>query len=193
MKIGLDIDGVIFNSENETRVQAELDDLLKYKRNGVDNPEGFWEIERYNWTDEQLTEFRSGIRDILARACLMPGAKRIINMLKEERHELIVITARGRIGLSVEECIEQFKEYELEFDKCYWKVNDKVEVCKKENIDLMIDDSPIHCKKLKENKIRTLYFRDVNREKIEENEYLKEVNHWGEIYRYIYNLSMEEK
>ena len=57
----------------------------------------------------------------------------------------------------------------------------------------MIDDSPIHCKKLVENKIKTLYFRDVNREKLEENEYLKEVNHWGEIYRYIYNLSMEEK
>lgn len=32
MKIGLDIDGVIFDSENEIRIQAELDDLLKYKK-----------------------------------------------------------------------------------------------------------------------------------------------------------------
>ena len=193
MKIGLDIDGVIFDSENEIRIQAELDDLLKYKGRGVEHPEEFWEVDRYNWTDEQLIEFRSSMREILERAHLMPGAKRILDMLKKDGHELIVNTARGRVGPSVEECMEQFKSYDLEFDKCYWKVDDKAEIYKKENIDLMIDDSPIHCKKLVENKIKTLYFRDVNREKLEENEYLKEVNHWGEIYRYIYNLSMEEK
>lgn len=193
MKIGLDIDGVIFDSENEIRIQAELDDLLKYKKNGVEHPEEFWEEHRYNWTDEQLIEFRSNMREILGRANLMPGAKRILDMLKKEGHELIVITARAIVGPSVEECIEQFKKYDLEFDKCYWKVEDKVEVCKKEKIDIMIDDSPIHCEKLVENKIKTLYFRDVNRKKLEENEYLKEVNHWGEVYRYIYNLSMEGK
>lgn len=193
MKIGLDIDGVIFDSENEIRIQAELDDLLKYKKNGVEHPEEFWEEHRYNWTAEQLMEFRSNMREILERANLMPGAKRILDMLKKEGHELIVITARAIVGPSIEECIEQFKKYDLEFDKCYWKVEDKVEVCKKEKIDLMIDDSPIHCKKLVENKIKTLYFRDVNRKKLEENEYLKEVNHWGEVYRYIYNLSMEGK
>lgn len=193
MKIGLDMDGVIFDSENEIRIQAELDDLLKYKRNGVDHPEEFWEKDRYNWTEKQLMEFRSNMKEIIARSHLMPGAKRILDMLKKEGHELIVITARGIVGPSIEECIEQFKKYDLEFDKCYWKVEDKVEVCKKEKIDLMIDDSPIHCKKLVENKIKTLYFRDVNRKKLEENEYLKEVNHWGEVYRYIYNLSMEGK
>lgn len=193
MKIGIDVDGVIFDSENEIRIQAELDDLLKYKGNGVEHPEKFWEVDRYNWTDKQLTEFRSNMKEILERANLMPGAKRIIDMLKKEGHELIVITARGKIGPSVEECIEEFESYGLEFDKCYWKADNKVEICKKENINLMIDDSPIHCKSLVENKIKTLYFRDVNREKLEENEYLKEVNHWGEIYRYIYNLSMEEK
>lgn len=193
MKIGLDIDGVIFDSENEIRIQAELDDLLKYKRNGVDHPEEFWEKDRYNWTEKQLIEFRSNMKEILERSHLMPGAKRILDILKKEGHELIVITARGIVGPSIEECIEQFKKYDLEFDKCYWKVDDKVEVCKKEKIDLMIDDSPIHCKRLVENKIKTLYFRDVNRKKLEENEYLKEVNHWGEIYRYIYNLNMEGK
>ena len=193
MKIGIDIDGVVFDSENEIRIQAELDDLLKYKRNGVDNPKKFWEIDRYNWTEEQLIEFRSGMKEILERSHLMPGAKRILGMLKKDGHELVIITARGIVGPSIEECIEELKSYGIAFDKCYWKVDDKAEICKKESIDLMIDDSPIHCKKLVENKIRTLYFRDVNREKLEENEYLKEVNHWGEIYRHIYNLSMEEK
>ena len=56
----------------------------------------------------------------------------------------------------------------------------------------MIDDRAKICKTISENDIRTLYFRDAGREKLEENKYLKEVNNWGEVYRYIYNLNMEE-
>lgn len=37
MKIGIDIDGVILNSENLFRVKAELYDLLELNKNGVIN------------------------------------------------------------------------------------------------------------------------------------------------------------
>ena len=40
-------------------------------------------------------------------------------------------------------------------------------------------------KKLANNQIKTLYFRDANLVKLKEKEYIKEVNNWGEIYRYI--------
>ena len=53
----------------------------------------------------------------------------------------------------------------------------------------MIDDDWKIAKKLSENNIKTLYFRDTNLVELEENEYLKEVNNWGEIYRFIYNLN----
>ena len=49
----------------------------------------------------------------------------------------------------------------------------------------MIDDDWKIIKKLADNKVNTLYFRDTNLVKLEENEYIKEVNNWGEIYRYI--------
>ena len=48
----------------------------------------------------------------------------------------------------------------------------------------MIDDDWRIIKKLSDNKIKTLYFRDTNLKKLEENEYIKEVNNWGDIYRY---------
>lgn len=73
----------------------------------------------------------------------------------------------------------------IEFDKYYWKVEDKLEICKKENIDIMIDDDWRIIQRLADNKIKTLYFRDTNLVKLEENEYIKEVNNWGEIYRNI--------
>ena len=56
----------------------------------------------------------------------------------------------------------------------------------------MIDDKASICKQISENKIKSLYFRNVNREILQENDYLKEVNNWGEIYRYIYNLNLED-
>ena len=39
------------------------------------------------------------------------------------------------------------------------------------------------------SKIKTLYFREYPNYELEENEYLKEVHNWGEIYRYIHENS----
>mgnify|MGYP001864253217 FL=1 len=52
----------------------------------------------------------------------------------------------------------------------------------------MIDDSYDVCKKLSENQIKMIYFRDKDMKEIKENEYVKEVSNWGEIYRYIKSI-----
>lgn len=198
MKIGIDIDGVILNSENEFRVNGEIYDLLELHKNGVVNTKGIIDIERYDWTTEEKDGFRQKylLRSLLD-AQIMPGAQRILKLLKDDGHELILITARGMKEHCGEDAkkaaIDKFEKYGLKFDKYYWATKDKVEVAKQENIDVMIDDRITICSQMQKNKIKTLYFRDVNREKLEENEYLKEVNNWGEIYRYIYNLNLEEK
>lgn len=88
-----------------------------------------------------------------------------------------------------DDAIRLLNENNIVFDKYFWKIEDKLEICKKENIDLMIDDDWRIIKQLSENKVKTLYFRDTNLKKLEENEYIKEVNNWGDIYRYIYNTS----
>ena len=124
----------------------------------------------------------------------MSGFIGVYNLLKQQGHQFVVITARGGFVKEMkDDAIRLLEENDIIFDKYYWKVEDKLEICKKENIDIMIDDDWRIIKRLSENRIKTLYFRDTNLKKLEENEYLKEVNHWGEIYRYIYNLNMEEK
>ena len=55
----------------------------------------------------------------------------------------------------------------------------------------MIDDNYMNCLEIAEKNIKTLYFRDTNLMTLEENKYIKEVNNWGEIYRYI-KESMEK-
>ena len=107
-------------------------------------------------------------------------------MLQKEGNELIVISARGGMVEEMKDvAIEKFKEEGMSFNKCYWKQDDKLEVAQKENIDFMVDDSYDVCKKLSENGIKTIYFRDKEMKKLEQNEYLKEVSNWGEIYRII--------
>ena len=53
----------------------------------------------------------------------------------------------------------------------------------------MIDDNPNICQKLSNNNIKTIYFRNVYGKKVEESQYLKEVKNWGEIYRYIQEIT----
>ena len=53
----------------------------------------------------------------------------------------------------------------------------------------MIDDDWRIIKKLAENNIKTLYFRDTNLKVLEENKYIKEVNNWGQVYRFIKDIN----
>lgn len=193
MKIGIDIDGVILNSENVIRVKAELYDLLKLNKKGIIDKKGFLEVERYDWSEEEIEKFRKEyLIQATKESALMPGAKEVLEFLKRDGNELIIVTARGLTIKGMKEAGEEkLNEYGLKFDKYYWAIENKFEICKKENIDIMIDDKASTCKHISENKIKTLYFRDVNREKLEENEYLKEVNNWGEIYRIIKNSYKE--
>ena len=84
-----------------------------------------------------------------------------------------------------DDAIRLLDENNIKFDKYYWKIDDKLELCKSEKVDIMIDDDWRIVEKLAENHIKTLYFRDTNLKRLEENNYIKEVNNWGEIYRYI--------
>lgn len=190
MKIGIDIDGVILDSEREFRVQSELYDIRELNKNSVINNKELKAQLRYSWNKEEMNRFiNTKFIKVAKSSNFMPGAIEVINLLKKEGHELIVITARGGFVKEMRNIAEkQFEEKGLIFDKCYWTTEEKLEVCKKENVDIMIDDYYKTCKETSDNKIKTLYFRDCPCYELEENEYLREVHNWGEIYRYIHEI-----
>ena len=190
MKIGIDIDGVILDYERILKTYGDLYDFIELKKDGIVNRNEHYLRNRYNWTEEERMDFVNRYFLELSKITpLVPGAKTIINMLKKEGNELIIISARGGMIEEMKDvALEKFEEENLTFNKYYWKQEDKLEVAKRENIDVMIDDSYDVCKKLSSNGIRTIYFRDKEMKSLEQNEYLKEVSNWGEIYRYIKNL-----
>lgn len=191
MKIGIDIDGVILDFERVLRTYGDLYDFIELEKNGIVKRDEQYLRNRYNWTEEEQMNFANKyFVELTKKSPFIPGAKYIINLLKEESNELIIISARGGMIAEMKDvALEKFKEEDLSFSKYYWKQTDKLEVAQKEKIDFMIDDSYEVCKKLSENGIKTIYFRDKDMKKIENNDFLKEVSNWGEIYRYIKNNS----
>ena len=192
MKIGIDLDGVVIDSETTFRTYEELYDLLVLKGNNLIDREEPKFQSRYNWTKEQQKDFTDKFfLQVSKESNLMSGFVAAYKYLKEQGHEFVVITARGLTpdGNFMKEMEDDAKrvlnEQNIVFDKYYWGQGDKLDVCQKENIDIMIDDDWRIIERLSSNNIKTLYFRDTNLKKIKENKFVKEVNNWGDICRYI--------
>ena len=191
MRIGIDLDGVVFNTEMLWATYAELYDFIDLGRNSVVKMEEPRVQEKYNWTKEELDTYIEKyiyIKDF----DIMPGAKEVLDLLEREGHELMVITARGSLTDSHDGCDiakEKLEKAGIKFSKYFWKQKEKVDICKKENIDIMIDDNYRICEAISNENICAIYFQSLNRKHVIENVNLKEVSNWGEIYRIINNLS----
>ena len=188
MKIGIDLDGVVFDSEKEFRVYSELYDMIDLKQNSkTDNRELRFQ-DRFQWTEKETKDFlKKYHKQIIEESNFIPGVKRILKLLKEEGNSLILITARGGINKDMIKITEKrLKENGMDiFDKYYWATENKEEICKKESIDIMIDDFCKNCESIANSKIKTIYLKDAPSYDLEENKYIKVLYNWGEIYRYI--------
>ena len=85
MKIGIDIDGVILDSETAFKVSAELYSLdVLGEDKMLDNSTSRFE-ERYSWTKEQREVWHQKYLPIEAeKVNFMPGAIEVIKRLKNK-------------------------------------------------------------------------------------------------------------
>ena len=189
MKIGIDLDGVVIDSEATFRVYEEIFAIENLNKKIINREEPKYQ-GRYNWTSEEQHEFNQKyLLKAAQESNLMPGFLVVYDRIKKFGFEIVVITARGGFVKEMkDDAIRLLEENNIIFDKYYWNVDDKLEICKKEKIDLMIDDDHKIIKQLSDEHIKTLYFRDANLKKFDETEYIHEVNNWGDIYRYFVEL-----
>lgn len=188
MKIGIDLDGVVFDTEKEFRIYSELYDMLELKQNSKRDNHALNFQERFAWSKEEIEGFlKKYHKKIVTEANYIPGAEVILKKLKEEGNELIVITARGGLNKEMIPITKERLEQEKMdiFDRYYWGVENKAEICIAENIDIMIDDFNKNCERIANEKIKVIYLKDAPSYDLEENKYIKTLYNWGEIYRYI--------
>ncbi len=184
MNIGIDIDGVILDTDSWFKSMSHIYDIY-INGGGVKDPTAVKIQERMAWSAEQFDNFVWDCMHYgMEHAPLMPCCKFVMDKLKEMGHKLIVITARGiNNEKEIELAKATFDRYGLTFDKVYYNNPNKVSACIEEKIDYMIDDSSDNIKSLSETGIKCLYFRSYKTTEVNNNNVINVAN-WGEIYRF---------
>jgi uncharacterized HAD superfamily protein len=122
--------------------------------------------------------------DIIKKVKPKKDVVQIIKKIKEKGHNIILITAR--IEDKKEDITEVTKNWLNEngiiFDKLIVNVNDKLEMAKKENISIFIDDNIRNCSMVASSGYIKTYMFTTVANKHYENENIKRVNSWKEIY-----------
>ena len=84
MKIGIDLDGVVFNSEKEFRVYSELYDMIDLKQNSKKDNRELKFQKRFNWTEEEIQGFlKKYHKQVIVESNYMPGVKKSIKATKK--------------------------------------------------------------------------------------------------------------
>jgi len=188
MVIGIDIDGVIQDTESYLRSSAEIFDIQNGNF-GESNPDAIKVQSRMGWTRELFEKFVYEVMfPTMRTAPLMPNAKDVIDWLRSQGHKLVVVTARGTFSdEEIEIAKEFFAGHGLKFDKLYFNAQDKLIPCLEEKIDYMLDDSFDNVVRVSEGGIKCLYFRNYCSKDVN-NDNVTNVRNWGDVYRFFQNL-----
>ena len=150
MRIGIDIDGVLTDVE---RWQLDYGSKFYYERyqKEIVDFEGYDTNQIFNVDDKLDEEFwREYFKEYTLNVEARKFASEVIDKLKQDRHQIYIITARGSFlshsadVMSIEEnqqiVLNWLKNNHINYDKIIFSPEDKLDICKENNIDLMIED-----------------------------------------------------
>ena len=191
MNIGVDIDNVISNFNEEL-----LKEYLKYDKklngNGIVNKEEYI-TKMFNLTEEESIKFYKGnIERIANNLKPIKDCSKYLKKLRKNGFKIYIITGRdnGEYKDPYNMTIKWLKKYDINYDEIFL-VNShdhhsKTDICLKNNISIMIDDSKKMCSDIKEHGITAfLYDTPYNRDT---NDFIR-VHSWKEIYNNILNYN----
>ena len=180
MNIGIDFDGVIFDSEKMFRAYSRIFNLKIDGDDMLDCAE-LKAQKRYGWNNSQFEQFLDDcLLDILRDAPLMPCAKTVLNALSK-KHKIYAISSRGGLDKREIDVTEaRLKQEGLRFEKVVYSSIDKLQACKELNIDIMIDDLFGTIENLANNNIKCFYLRDYIHHSCKHQNVI-EVHDWGDI------------
>lgn len=182
-KIALDLDGVVFDSENLYRVYAEMHDVDKFNGdNVIDNSPRLFQ-KRYSWPEEEFKSFYKEMAPIvLTTANLMTGVEQVLKKLLK-KFEIIVVTSRSEEETAI--AMERLKDVGLDNLRVFYNEHSKIERLKNEKCDYIVDDDVDICRNAAKERITGIYFKNAAAEKVDNEEYFRLVNNWGEIYKFL--------
>lgn len=196
MKIGIDIDNVISNFNDEL-----LKEYLKHdkelRNTGIINEGVFIRYGMFDWTEKEETEFyKNNIERIAIKLKPIHRATETIKKLKEDGNEIIIISGRnnGEYNNPYKLTEEWLAKYNIVYDKLIltnaYNKEEKANVCKENNIDIMIEDSTQTAINIEKVGTKVLF---MNTRYNKNNENFEKVSNWKEIYSKISKLYKKDK
>ena len=196
MKIGIDIDNCISNFD-DVLLKEYLKHDKELRNTGIinENPE-YLRIGMFDWTDEEEKRFyNENIENFAKKLKPIEDASYYIKKLKEDGHEIYIITGRnnGEYTNPNKVTKQWLDKYDIVYDRLIftnaYDKHAKTEVCLKNNIDLMIEDSTRISLDLINNGIKVY---TMNTRYNQKEQTLDRVSRWKEIYEKISNLNKKE-
>ena len=181
-KIALDLDGVVFDSENLFRVYAEIYDTDVMKKDStVDSSKRKFQ-DVFDWPVEVCDSLLGQVMgDVASNANVMPGADMVINKLKD-KYEFIIVTSRNDYEMSKSK--DRLHALGLDNFKIFSNEHYKVDRYLKEKVDYIIDDDTSIClSAANNNDFKILFFKNNTSNAIDHPNVVN-VRNWGEIYKY---------
>ena len=177
MKIGIDIDDTLCKTKE--LVELKLHDYCDDNNLNIDNISSN-EIEMEKFYNEYLEE-------IYKDAEVKKNAVDVLRRLKNKGNEIFVITARGaKFKTDIDfykVTVDWLEKNNIVVDgimtSCYGE--NKVSVCKREKIDIMVESDPYNYKLLTNNNILCLLFDDHDLVSFGEYDF----SSWTEIEKFI--------
>ena len=198
MNIGVDIDGVLTDMEREVTDYATKMCVEEQLPIEVDVSK-YYETDTFNWTQEQSDKFwNKYLVPYVVESNARKYAKEIIEKLRKDGNSIYIITARDESGMPTEYygkmqqlTKEWLKKNEIQYDKLIFaKDKDKLQKCIENNVDVMIEDSPINIQDIS-TKIKVIKF-DCQYNKQISGENVITAYSWYHIYDIIKKINKEK-
>jgi 5'(3')-deoxyribonucleotidase len=179
--LGVDLDGVCADFYPRMReIAAEwfekpLDDLTPDVTYGL--PEwGILETEQY----QSLHRFAVTERNLFGTVAMIPGARRVLRRLSDEKYHIRIITHRLFIhyfhALAVQQTIEWLDSNGIPYhDLCFMKEKDQV------GADIYIEDAPGNIESLRAGNLYTICFANSTNRGIGD----PRAQNWDDVYNLI--------
>lgn len=187
MNIGIDIDDTISNTYETLLPYLEnyIKNILKKDFYNQESKIDYYRLQdRYGITKEEENQFWiDNYVEIMEKVVPKKSSVEIIKKIKDKGNKIFLITARLENPLvDIIELTEKWlRKYNIEYDKLIINSHNKLEIAKKENIDIFIDDSVRNCEMLANGNIKT-YMLLTKNNGFYENEKIIKVNSWDEFY-----------
>lgn len=189
MKIGIDIDNTITNTLPIIKEYCNMYNDTVVKRGLTMHEDGVASYNLFDWTKEENHDFCINyLEKAVLSAKVKENAAEVIRRLKNEGHEIYIISARVEpVFKTPYESTEQYlKDNDIVYDKLIVGSIDKLPYCQKYNLDIFLEDEPRYINDISPL-IPVIVFDEIfNKQCVGNNIY--KVTNWNQVYDIINNL-----